>query len=229
MLKENVIWANPGALGLAAFGFNTILLQVHNIGWIPNTMPLIWGFFWGGIAQVIAGIIDARRGETFGLTAFISYGIFWIGLAAAFLLEWLGVVKLDGAGLAWTMIAWGIFTGYMTFGALKISRVHLFIFSSLTILFALLAAHFFGKIPALVAGIEGVFVGATAVYGSAAIVLHAQYKRWVLPIGITPRIIKIGYKRPRDLLQEIVNSKDAGCDVSKREVERDFVGKEVIK
>ena len=62
MSKDDVIWANPGALGLAAFGFNTILLQIHNIGLMPSTMPLIWGFFWGGAAQVIAGIIDVRQG-----------------------------------------------------------------------------------------------------------------------------------------------------------------------
>lgn len=184
MAKDDVLWANPGALGLAAFGFNTILLQIHNIGWIPSTMPLIWGFFWGGLAQVIAGIIDARRGDTFGLTAFVSYGVFWIGLAFAFLLEWLGLVTLDGPSLAWTMIVWGIFTGYMTIGALTISRVHVFIFASLTVLFGLLAAHFFGAIPALVAGIEGMFVGGAAVYGSAAVILQAQYKRWVLPIGL---------------------------------------------
>lgn len=187
MANDDVIWANPGALGLSAFGFNTILLQVHNIGLMPSTMPLIWGFFWGGAAQVISGIIDARRGDTFGLTAFVSYGLFWIGLAFAFLLEWLGVVKLDGASLAWTMVAWGIFTGYMTFGALKISRVHLFILASLTTLFFLLAAHFFGAISTLPAGIEGLFCGGAAVYCSAAVVLHSVYKRWVLPIGLVKK------------------------------------------
>jgi len=62
VIKDTTQWANPGALGLAGFGFNTILLQIHNIGLIDSTLPLIYGFFWGGIAQVIAGIIDARRG-----------------------------------------------------------------------------------------------------------------------------------------------------------------------
>jgi succinate-acetate transporter protein len=187
MSKDEVAWANPGALGLAAFGFNTILLQVHNIGWIPSTMPLIWGFFWGGLAQVIAGVIDGRRGDTFGLTAFVSYGVFWIGLGFAFLLQWLNIVTLDGPSLAWTMIAWGIFTGYMTAGALKVSWVHVSVFASLTVLFGLLAGHFFGAIPARVAGIEGIFVGAAAVYGSAAIIMKAQYGRWVLPIGLLPK------------------------------------------
>jgi len=187
MSKNNVVWANPGALGLAGFGFNTILLQVHNIGWMSSTMPLIWGFFWGGMAQVIAGIIDARRGDTFGLTAFTSFGVFWIGLASAFLLEWLGLVTLDSPGLAWTMIAWAIFTGYMTIGAFRVSRVHVFVFVSLTVLFGLLAGHFFGIVPAYVAGIEGIFCGAAAVYGSAAVITNAMYGRWVFPIGLLPK------------------------------------------
>ncbi len=187
MSKDDVTWANPGALGLAAFGFTTLLLQMHNIGVITSTMPAIWGFFWGGAAQVIAGIIDARRGDSFGFTAFTSYGVFWIGLGFAFLMEWLGVVKLDGAGLAWTMIAWSIFTGYMTFGAYKISRVHLFIFASLTVLFGLIAGHFYGIVPAKAAGIEGIFVAAAAIYGSAAVILHSQYQRWVLPIGLAKK------------------------------------------
>ena len=117
-----VNWANPGALGLACFGFNTILLNVHNIGWIESAMPLVWAFFWGGAAQIIAGIIEARRGETFAFTAFVAYGFFWIGLGFAFLLQWLGVITLDGAGLAWTMIVWGIFSLYMTFGSFRISK-----------------------------------------------------------------------------------------------------------
>ena len=187
MSKDDVIWANPGALGLAAFGFNTILLNVHNIGWIPSTMPLIWGFFWGGMAQVIAGIIDGRRGDTFGLTAFISYGAFWIGLAFAFLLEWLDIVTLDGPSLAWTMIVWGIFSGYMTGATFRISRAHIVIFASLTVLFGLLAGHFFGAIPAHVAGIEGIFTGAAAVYASAAVLMNAMYGRWILPIGLLPK------------------------------------------
>ncbi len=181
--KEEPQWANPGALGLAGFGLNTILLQIHNIGWIESTMPLIFGFFWGGVAQIIAGIIDARRGDAFGLTAFVSYGVFWIGLAFSFLLQWLGLVTLDNSGIAWLFIMWGIFTGYMAIGALKMTWMHLFVFVSLTVLFGLLAAHFFGAIPAIVPGIEGLFCGAAAVYGSAAVIINNKFGREVLPLG----------------------------------------------
>jgi succinate-acetate transporter protein len=184
MVKEESQWANPGALGLAGFGLNTILLQIHNLGWIDSTMPLIFGFVWGGVAQIIAGLIDARRGDTFGLTAFTSYGVFWLGLSFSFLFQWLGLVKLDNSGLAWLFVMWGIFTAYMMIGTFKMTYVHLFIFASLVVLFFLLAAHFFGSIPAVVPGIEGLFCGAAAVYGSAAVVVNAKYGRQVLPMGV---------------------------------------------
>ncbi|MFH0914136.1 MAG: acetate uptake transporter [Chloroflexota bacterium] len=184
VIRDEVQWANPGALGLAAFGLNTILLQVHNVGLIDGTLPLVFGFFWGGVAQVIAGIIDARRGDAFGLTAFVSYGVFWISLGFAFLLQWTGTVKLQNEGLAWLFVMWGIFTGYMTLGTFKANWVLVFVFVSLTVLFFLLAAHFFGAIPAIVPGIEGLFCGGAATYGSAAIMLHEKYGRWVLPVGL---------------------------------------------
>lgn len=180
--QTEIQWANPGALGLGAFGLNTILLQIHNVGLIPNTLPLVFGLFWGGLAQVIAGIIDARRGDTFGLTAFTSYGVFWMGLSFYFVLNWAHVVELDKPGLAWLFICWGIFTGYMTGGAFKTSVMHVFVFASLTILFFLLAATFFGRIPAIIPGIEGLFCGGAAAYGSAAVIMKDKYGRWVLPI-----------------------------------------------
>ncbi len=184
MEKENIQWGNPGALGLACFGFTTILLQLHNIGVIDNVLPLVYGFFWGGAAQILAGIIDGRRGDSFGMTAFISFGFFWVGLSFAFLLQWLGVVTLDNPGMAWLCICWGVFTAYMAVGTFKVSIAHAAIFITLAVLFALLAMHFYGVIPAVVAGVEGIICGGLAVYTSAAVILNEKYGRWVLPIGL---------------------------------------------
>jgi uncharacterized protein len=180
--KSEPQWGNPGALGLAAFGFTTILLQLHNIGWMGSTMALVYGLFWGGAAQVVAGIIDGKRGDTFGLTAFTSYGFFWIALATGVLF-----LKPDSDGLAWTMVIWGIFTLFMTIGTLKMTFMHFFVFASLTVLFALLAAHFFGALSAKVAGVEGLFCGAGAVYGAAAVIINGKFGRTVLPLG---RVLK---------------------------------------
>lgn len=180
---KEVQWANPGALGLAGFGFNTIILQLHNLGLFAGTLPLVYGFVWGGLCQIIAGIIDARRGDTFGLTAFTSYGAFWIGLSLYFLLQWNGTVVMEQDAVAWTMIIWGIFTLYMFIGTLKMTVMHAFVFGTLSILFFLLAAVFFGSLDSKVAGIEGLFCGAGAVYGSMAIIWNDKYGRWILPIG----------------------------------------------
>jgi succinate-acetate transporter protein len=185
--KTEPQWGNPGALGLAAFGLNTVLLQIHNLGWIDSTMPLVYGLVWGGIAQIIAGIIDGRRGDTFGLTAFCSYGVFWMGLGFAFLFQWTGLVTLDSSGLAWTMVMWGIFTAFMAIGTLRMTFMHFFVFASLVVLFGLLAAHFFGAISALPAGIEGLFCGGAAAYGAAAVIINGKFGRPVLPLG---RVLK---------------------------------------
>jgi succinate-acetate transporter protein len=80
-------------------------------------------------------------------------------------------------------VMWGIFTAFMTIGTFKMTYMHVFVFSSLTVLFFLLAAHFFGSLSAIVPGIEGIFCGAAAVYGSAAIIVNAKYGREVLPLG----------------------------------------------
>jgi succinate-acetate transporter protein len=181
--KSEPQWGNPGALGLAAFGLNTILLQVHNLGWIDTPMPLVYGMFWGGLAQVIAGVIDGKRGDTFGLTAFTSYGAFWMGLAFAFLFQWMGLIKLGGPDLAWTFVIWGIFTLFMTIGTLKMTFVHFFVFASLVVLFALLAIHKFGAMSSVPAGIEGLFCGAAATYGAAAVIINGKFGRTVLPMG----------------------------------------------
>jgi succinate-acetate transporter protein len=181
--KTEAQWGNPGALGLAAFGLNTILLQIHNLGLISSTMPLVYGIIWGGIVQIIAGVIDGRRGDTFGLTAFCSYGAFWIGLALTFVFIWTGLVPEDKSGLAWTMIIWGIFTFFMMIGTLKMTFIHFFVFASLVVLFGLLAAVFFGVLSAKVAGVEGLFCGGAAVYGAAAVIINGKFGRTVLPLG----------------------------------------------
>ncbi len=73
--------ANPAPLGLLAFGLTTVLLNLHNAGIFEmNSMILAMGIFYGGLAQIIAGIMESKKNNTFGMTAFISYGFFWLTL-----------------------------------------------------------------------------------------------------------------------------------------------------
>jgi uncharacterized protein len=182
--KEQPQWANPGALGLAAFGFSTMLLQIFNLGLISNTVPLVFGFFWAGLGQVIVGIIEAKRGDVFGLTAFTSYGFFWMALSGYFLLTWTGVVPVDAKGLGWMCIMFAILSGCLAIGTFKMTKVHVFIFISVTVLFILLAGHFIGGWSPKIAGVVGMICGASAAYGGIAVALNAKYQKTVCPMGV---------------------------------------------
>jgi uncharacterized protein len=182
--KEQPQWANPGALGLVAFGFSTMLLQIANLGWITNAVPLVFGFFWGGLAQVIVGIVEAKRGDTFGMTAFTSYGLFWMALSGYIVLTWAGLIPVDAKGLGWMCIMFAIFTSALTIGTFKMTWNHVIIFSTLTILFILLAGHFIGGWSSKIAGVEGLICGASAAYAGIAVALNAKFGKTVCPMGI---------------------------------------------
>ena len=179
--------ANPAPLGLCAFGMTTILLNIHNAGFYEmNSMILAMGLFYGGIAQVIAGIIEAKKNNIFGLTAFTSYGFFWLALVGLLVMPKLGLtVPASNDAMIAFLSMWGIFTFLMFFGTLRLSRALQFVFGSLTILFFLLVAGDVtgnASIKAL-AGYEGIICGGSAIYTGIAIVMNDVYKREVLPLG----------------------------------------------
>ncbi|WP_114938513.1 acetate uptake transporter [Mucilaginibacter endophyticus] len=179
--------ANPAPLGLCAFGMTTVLLNIHNAGFFEmNTMILAMGIFYGGLAQVIAGVIEAKKNNTFGLTAFTSYGFFWLSLVGLLVMPKLGwgTAPSEGAMIAYLSI-WGVFTFLLFFGTLKLNRALQFVFASLTVLFFLLVAGDAtgnANIKHL-AGYEGIICGASAIYTGIANVLNEVYGKTVLPIG----------------------------------------------
>ncbi|WP_294613183.1 acetate uptake transporter [uncultured Gilliamella sp.] len=179
--------ANPGPLGLMGFGMTTILLNIHNAGFFPvMTAIASMGIFYGGLAQVIAGILEFKKGNTFGTTAFTSYGFFWIALVGIWYLPTSPATATTDATFVGIFLAlWGIFTAFMFIGTLKANRALQFVFASLTILFALLAiGNIFGNHDIIhIAGFEGIICGASAIYLAMAEVINEQYGRTVLPIG----------------------------------------------
>jgi succinate-acetate transporter protein len=184
-LKDTV--ANPGPLGLMAFGMTTVLLNISNAGFFGmNTAILAMGIFYGGIAQVIAGWQEFKKTNTFGALAFSSYGLFWLTLVGLIVLpKWTGVEGPNATAMGWYLMLWGIFTGLMFIGTLRINRSLQTVFLSLTILFVLLAVGEWSGSSTVtkIAGWEGIFVGFSAVYGSIAQVLNELYGRVLLPIG----------------------------------------------
>ena len=186
--------ANPAPLGLIGFGLTTVILSLINAGVLPKggepvVLPLAFAF--GGLIQMLAGVMEFRTGNTFGTTAFISYGMFWLTLVALIYLPQIlpGVPKADGPGLAAFLGLWGVFTFGLFFGTLRLSRALQVVFLSLTILFVLLAIHAATGADAIghLAGYEGLFCGASAFYAGLAQVLNELYGKEVLPLGAVSR------------------------------------------
>jgi uncharacterized protein len=186
--------ANPAPLGLLGFGLTTVLLNLHNAGFFPlDTMILAMGLAYGGLAQVIVGVMEFKKGNTFGTVAFTSYGLFWWSLVALLVLpsfSFVGISAPTHAGLAAYFFMWGLFTFGMFFGTLKKNRALQFVFGSLTVLFFLLVvreltanAVLFGNVTVnTVLGYEGVICGLSAVYLAVAEVLNETYGKTLLPI-----------------------------------------------
>jgi succinate-acetate transporter protein len=187
--------ANPAPLGLRGFGMTTVLLNLHNAGLFPlDTMILAMGLAYGGLAQVIVGIMEYKKGNTFGTVAFTSYGLFWWSLVLLLVLPNTSIFTALSAPTEAAMAAyffmWGLFTFAMFFGTLKKNRALQFVFMSLTILFFMLTIRDLTGNPTLfgtftwnnITGIEGIICGLSAVYLAIAEVLNEAHGKTVLPI-----------------------------------------------
>jgi succinate-acetate transporter protein len=178
--------ANPSPLGLLGFGMTTVLLNFHNAGFFDlGSMILSMGIFYGGIAQVIAGIQEWKKNNTFGAVAFTSYGLFWLSLVGILVMPQIGWGAAEEASvMAVYLCMWGIFTSVMFVGTLRLNRALQFVFGSLALLFFLLAlGDATGNIVITrIAGYEGIICGFSAIYTGLAQVLNEVYGRVVLPI-----------------------------------------------
>ncbi len=187
VLKDNT--SNPAPLGLLGFGMTTTLLNLHNAGLFElDSMIMGMGIFMGGIAQIFAGLQEWKKNNTFGATAFTAYGSFWLSLVAIWLIpktSFGASYASSETAVAWYLLLWGVFTLFMFIGTLKLSRILQLIFSTLTILFFLLAISDFTGSESLhhIAGYEGIVCGLLAFYGCVAQILNEVYGKTVLPLG----------------------------------------------
>lgn len=188
--------ANPAPLGLLGFGMTTVLLNfVHNARLGPaDTMILGMGIAYGGLAQVIAGVLEYKKGNTFGTVAFTSYGLFWWSFVLLNILPFGG--HPSNESLMAYFFMWGLFTLIMFFGTLKTNRALQIVFMTLSALFFLLAIReglvamqyltaqdSNWKLFTQVIGVEGIITGFSAFYLALAEVLNEQHGKTVLPIG----------------------------------------------
>jgi succinate-acetate transporter protein len=188
--------ANPAPLGLLGFGMTTVLLNLHNAGFYElNSMILAMGLCYGGTAQVIAGIMEWKKGNTFATTAFISYGFFWLSLVALVVLPKINVpgplvAPTDETAKAAYLALWGLFTAVMFLGTFRINRALQVVFGTLTGLFFLLAIGDFTNASTgfkHFTGFEGLVCGFAAIYAGLAQVLNELAGKVVLPLGVVKK------------------------------------------
>jgi succinate-acetate transporter protein len=180
--------ANPAPLGLLGFGMTTVLLNLHNAGFYElNSMILAMGICYGGAAQIIAGIMEWKKGNTFAATAFISYGLFWLSLVTLIILAKLGWGSpSNDTAMAAYLAMWGLFTAFMFLGTLRLNRALQVVFGTLTVLFFMLAiGDFTGASEGFkhATGYEGILCGFSAIYAGLAQVLNELFGKTVLPLG----------------------------------------------
>jgi len=182
--------ADPAPLGLAAFALTTFMLSTVNAGWLPDTVePVVFGLAlaYGGIGQFAAGLWEFAKGNTFGATAFCSYGAFWVSF------WWLtGHTDLSGAsaddaahGIGMYLLIWGIFTAYMTVAAFRVSDAVLAVFALLTLTFLVLAWGELATSDGIhkLGGYLGLLTALAAWYASFAGVTAFTWGRQIAPVG----------------------------------------------
>jgi len=176
--------ANPAPLGLLGFGLTTILLNLANAEIIKlNIMIAAMGFALGGLAQIIAGLLEYKNGNTFGGTAFTAYGCFWWSLV----LIWWNPFAMEVASLTsmgYYLLVWGVFTAFMFVGALKHNNTTKVVFGLLTLLFLTLALGDFTGVKGITitAGIIGIAAGASALYSCVAQIINNEWGKKVFPL-----------------------------------------------
>ena len=187
LIRQQDTSSNPAPLGLMGFGMTTVLLNFHNAGIFQlGSMILAMGFFYGGFAQILAGLMEWKKGNTFATTAFTSYGFFWMSLVMLVVLPKMGLVEApETSAMVAYLVMWGVFTAILFIATLRISRALQVVFGSLTVLFFLLALGDYtsSQTIKLVAGYEGIFCGFSAIYTALAQVLNEVYGHEVAPIG----------------------------------------------
>ncbi|WP_051316944.1 acetate uptake transporter [Ectobacillus panaciterrae] len=185
--KETI--ADPGPLGLAAFALTTFVLSCVNAHLVPTSVAdvfLTLGLFYGGLAQLLAGMWEFKKSNTFGATAFTSYGAFWIALSSMVYFELTGVLSFGAdrnIAVGVFLIAWTLFTFYMWIGTFRLNRSLNIVFGLLLATFILLDLTEFKIISGPIAGYFGIGTALAAWYASAAGILNPLYGRDVLPIG----------------------------------------------
>lgn len=178
--------ANPAPLGLCAFGMTTLLLSLHNAGLTSLGSPILaMAIFYGGVAQVIAGIMEWKKNNTFGMVTFGSFGFFWISFATLIILPALGLSKAPGAiDLAAFLAIWGLFAVGLFVCTFKMHRILNVTLFFVVLLVVLLVAE---KLTAnemflTLGGVVGLIAGALALYIGMGQIINEVWGQKIFPV-----------------------------------------------
>ncbi|NYT20845.1 MAG: hypothetical protein GKC07_03475 [Methanomicrobiales archaeon] len=178
--------ANPAPLGLCAFGMTTIVLSLHNAGITALSSPILaMALFYGGIAQILAGILEWKKNNTFGLLTFGSFGFFWLSFATILLLPVLGLSEKPGAmDMAAFLAVWGIFALGLFICTLKMHKILAVTLFFVVLLVVLLVAATLTGMQTIhtLGGLAGVVAGALAIYIGLGQVINEVYGEKIFPV-----------------------------------------------
>lgn len=177
--------ANPAPLGLIGFGMTTCLLNLHNAGFISLSIVIVaMGCTIGGVSQIIAGIMEFKKNNTFGATAFTAYGFFWLSLILIWANPFKGIQASDPTSMGYYLGLWFVFTGFMFIGTLKHNRATQVVFGSLTLLFLMLSIANFTNSESIhtFAGYVGILCGLSAIYNAMGQIINQEFGKNIMPL-----------------------------------------------
>lgn len=175
---------NPAVVGLGGFATTTLILQIHNLGYCGLAPVIVLGFFFGGLAQLIAGFQEQKTGNNLGYAAFVGYGAFWIALCSIFMMKHFGIYVASSVDVGWFLFGWTIFTFCLWLAAIRVNGALSWVFSTLLIGFILLTlGHLYKDIFNKIAYYELIICAITAYYTLVATLLNDISGKQILPIG----------------------------------------------
>lgn len=192
VVKVGPVLADPSALGLLGLAVVTLVASSQKLGLTSGLSGVMgWAIFLGGLAQLIAGIIDFKKNNVFGGTAFIAYGLFWMAVqfSSAITLGFFGenaAGAYDSTQNGVGFLAYLVFTVFMTIGALRTTKVLFFIFFFIDLLFIGLFLSSFGIAHDgmhMLAAVSELLIAIFSFYGAGANVLNHHFGETFLPLG----------------------------------------------
>lgn len=189
---SGVSYGNPSGIGLLGLAIVTLVASSQKLGFTSGVaFVLPWAIFLGAIAQLYAGVIDMKVNNTFGGTAFIAYGVFWLGVSMSWLIQ-NGVLgetlqnTYDVKQLGFAYLGYLIFTIFMTIGSMETNKVLFAIFFLIDLLFVGLALSSFNIMYDFshnLAGYSELLISILSFYGCGANVLNTHFGKEFLPLG----------------------------------------------